>query len=156
MDIEFRGTMNSTLGRILNLNDEAEMMITAVEVDNMIQLEQSWNIIEHIFGTDEETDAVLIINRLSNVNYIVSPIDMNSDDLKPQVFHLKEKEYYNAVRVVVVTTKKMCSICQDNIKGAAHRLECSHVFHPKCLKTYLCHKCLGFPCCPNCRFKIKK
>ena len=50
-----------------------------------------------------------------------------------------------------------CCICADVIKSRQHICitKCNHVFHKKCLKTWLTEKCPK-PTCPMCRTDIRK
>ena len=45
-----------------------------------------------------------------------------------------------------------CAICYDNFKNKEEvsELDCSHIFHPKCIKTWLFQKNI----CPCCKARV--
>lgn len=49
---------------------------------------------------------------------------------------------------------KLCSICQESVKTKiiCKELNCSHTFHIKCLRTWLCERSVH---CPECRYDTR-
>ena len=49
-----------------------------------------------------------------------------------------------------------CCICAENIKSRQHIsvTKCNHIFHMKCLRTWLTEKCQT-PTCPMCRTDVR-
>jgi len=50
-----------------------------------------------------------------------------------------------------------CSICFNEIKSNKKTLKCEHIFHQKCIETWIKSEVnkSNTPSCPNCRDVIK-
>tara|TARA_B100000902_G_scaffold42093_1_gene49733 strand:+ start:14125 stop:14676 length:552 start_codon:yes stop_codon:yes gene_type:complete len=99
---------------------------------------------------------------LSYVQFRVSIIRQERSEPKT----LSKKEYteciarhkgsYKLAKSLGCCKERVCSICLEELKYNRiwHSPKCGHMFHPKCLQTYLTKKCIK-PTCPICRENVK-
>ena len=99
---------------------------------------------------------------LSYVQFRVSIIRNQVSESKT----LSKKEYtecitrrkgsYKLAKSLGCSKDRFCPICLEELKYNRiwHSPTCGHLFHPKCLQTYLTKMCIK-PTCPICRENVK-
>jgi len=93
--------------------------------------------------------------------------DYDDYDFEDVSVRLSKDEYSSIFKRMVMgkkTAKQLnidindteCCICAENIKSRQHIsvTKCNHVFHMKCLRTWLTQKCQT-PTCPMCRTDVR-
>ena len=74
------------------------------------------------------------------------------------LFFLKQSSHFRKIsKINILKEGKICSICLEKIKlrDKISLTPCQHIFHYKCLNTWL-FKDLHEPKCPNCKYDLIK
>ena len=74
------------------------------------------------------------------------------------LYFLRKSSNYNQInKIDILKDGKICSICQEKIKlrEKISFTPCQHIFHYRCLSTWL-YRDLHEPKCPNCKYDLIK
>jgi len=100
------------------------------------------------------------------LSYVQFRVNIYTQQETPKNEYLSPKEYTasitrykgskNLAKSLDCSNDRVCPICLEDLqyKRVWHSPKCGHLFHPKCLQTYLTKKCIK-PICPVCRVNVK-
>lgn len=169
--LSFEDTNQTHPFGIAFINESQSEMVQAVETEfhdmfmnqNIILNSQEGEsqLSERATQNFKERIRSLLDEFLSYVNFRVS-VHVNRPN-QSQCLSSKEYDEYiyrkkgshKLAKELGCINNRVCSICLDelNYKRVWHSPRCGHLFHPKCLQTYLKKKCVT-PTCPVCRENV--
>lgn len=100
------------------------------------------------------------------LSYVQFRVNIYTQQQTPKHEYLSLKEYTDSItrykgskklaELLDCSNDRVCPICLEDLqyKRVWHSPNCGHLFHPKCLQTYLRKKCIK-PICPVCRVNVK-
>ena len=66
-------------------------------------------------------------------------------------YNLTDKQFNSIITIGMKKHIESCSICLEKIDAEYGELECGHIYHIDCIKTWLMRHSLS---CPYCRIKV--